>query len=79
MRKGEIGIERIKNGVSALVGKRLRVSVNKGRKRIVRYEGEISGVFPSLITLKIYGDKVISSLTASYSDLLTGDVKLKTI
>ena len=79
MRKCTVGIEAVKDKVNSLVGKRLKISVNKGRKRVVRYEGEITGVYPSLIMLKIFDDRVISSLTASYSDLLTGDVKLKII
>ena len=79
MRICAVGIEAVKDKVNSLVGKRLKISVNKGRKRVVRYEGEITGVYPSLIMLKIFDDRVISSLTASYSDLLTGDVKLKII
>lgn len=74
-----MGVSAVKSRVEELKGKRLRVSVNKGRKRVIRYEGEIEGVYPSLFTLKIFGGGAVTALTASYSDLLTGDVKLKII
>lgn len=71
-----IGVEAVKSSIEALKGKRLGVYVNKGRKKVLRYEGEISDVYPSLFTVRLYDDTT-SSLTASYSDVLTGDVKLK--
>ena len=45
MRKCTAGIEEVKSGVEALVGQKLKVSVNKGRKRVIRYDGEIDSVY----------------------------------
>ena len=77
MRKRAVSIEEIKSDVASLVGQKLKISVNKGRKKVVKYDGELSGVYPSVFVLKITGDKTINSLSCSYSDVICGDIKLK--
>lgn len=77
MRKRAVSIDEIKSDVAALVGQHLKISVNKGRKKIVRYDGELAGVYPSVFILKIIGDKNVNSLSCSYSDVICGDIKLK--
>ena len=77
MRKRAVGIDEVKQSVAALRGKKLKISVNKGRKRVVKYDGELSGVFPCVFVLRIFGDKNVSSLSCSYSDVICGDIKLK--
>ena len=79
MRKCAVGIEEVKKEVCTLVGKRLRVCVNRGRKKVDRYDGEIRAVYPSVFVLSVLGEKNISSLSCSYSDVVCGDVKLKPI
>lgn len=76
MRKCAIGIDEAKNSVRALMGRPLRISVNRGRKRIERYDGEIAGLYPSVIVLRIHHHRHIKTLTASYSDLICGDVRI---
>lgn len=77
MRKRAVSIEEIKSEVLSLEGQKLKISVNKGRKNVVKYDGELSGVYPSVFILKITGDKTINSLSCSYSDVICGDIKLK--
>ena len=77
MRKRAVSIEEIKSEVLSLEGQKLKISVNKGRKKVVKYDGELSGVYPSVFILKITGDKKINSLSCSYSDVICGDIKLK--
>ena len=64
MRKRAVSIDEIKSDVAALVGQRLKISVNKGRKKIVRYDGELAGVYTSVYILKIIGDKNLNSLSS---------------
>lgn len=71
-----MSIQEVKMNVSALVGARLKISVNKGRKRIVKYDGCIQSIYPSVFTLKIDNDKNIEMLSCSYSDVICGDIKL---
>lgn len=77
MHKVAVSIEEVKEKISALKGVAVRISVNKGRKRIVKYDGEVMEIYPSVFTLKINGDKHLEMLSCSYSDVVCGDIALK--
>ena len=66
-----------KRHIAALSGETLKISVNKGRKKIVKYDGHIGDIYPSVFTLHIVGDKNINLLSCSYSDLICGQIQLK--
>lgn len=72
-----MSIDEIKANVLSLLGRKLKISVNKGRKKVARYEGELSGVYPGVFVLRIDGDKAIKTMSCSYSDVICGDIKLK--
>lgn len=76
MRKRAVSVEEIKERINNLKGSNLKISVNKGRKRILRYDGEIAELYPAVFTLKITSDKHIDLLSFSYSDVICGDIKL---
>ncbi len=77
MRKCVTSIDEIKGDINSLMGFPLKISVNKGRKKIVRYDGLIECVFPQVFTLKILDNKNVNMLSFSYSDVICGDIKLK--
>ncbi len=62
--------------VAGLLGQPLKIAVNKGRKRIVRYSGRVLAVYPQVFTLKIVGSKTTELLSCSYADLICGEIKL---
>ena len=72
-----MSIEQAKSMINSLIGKNLKIAVNKGRKKIVKYDGCVSGVFPSVFTVSIVGDHPVNRLSYSYSDLICGNVRLK--
>ena len=76
MKKKVVSAQEVKDNILMLKGKMLQIKVNKGRKRILRYNGEIDEVMPSLFTMTIVGEKNISKLSCSYSDVICGDVIL---
>ncbi len=76
MRKRAVSIEEVKQSIEGLKGSNLRISVNRGRKRIQRYDGEIAAMYPAVFTLKITSDKHIDLLSFSYSDVICGDLNL---
>ncbi|MDR1138876.1 MAG: hypothetical protein LBK70_03255 [Clostridiales bacterium] len=76
MRKVNNSIENIKEFVSALVGKNLKISVNKGRKRIIKYTGSIQQLYPQVFILNIDDNKDIKSMSCSYHDVICGDIKM---
>lgn len=76
MRKSAMSTEEAKEFISSIIGVPVRVSVNKGRKRIVRYDGSVSEVYPAVFTLKVDNDRIIKRLSCSYSDVICGDIKI---
>ncbi|MDE6614102.1 MAG: Veg family protein, partial [Clostridia bacterium] len=79
MRNCAKNIEDVKAYVSNLCGRNLRISVNKGRKKIVKYNGSILAVYPQVFTLKITDVKNMDLLSCSYNDVICGDIKLSEI
>lgn len=77
MKKCVMTVDEVKSSVRALAGKSIRLAVNKGRKKIVRYDGEILDVFPRVFTVKIFGEHPVTTLSFSYSDVICGNVAIK--
>lgn len=75
MRKCNQNIEQVKADIRQLKGKSLSVSVNRGRKRIVDFDGSIIDVFPSVFVFRAIGAADVMSF--SYSDVVCGNVVLK--
>ena len=76
MRKCAKSIDEVKAYVNELTGRPLKISVNKERKKIVKYSGSILAVYPQVFTLKIADNKNVELLACSYSDVICGDIKL---
>ncbi len=76
MRKTIMSVTEAKQHIDTLRGSDLKISVNKGRKKIVHYDGQIAETYPSVFTLKIAGEKNLNVLSCSYSDYICGGVKL---
>ncbi len=76
MRKCARNIEEVKQYINNLCGVPLKISVNKGRKKILKYNGSILAVYPQVFTLKLNNVKSHELLSCSYSDVICGDIKL---
>lgn len=76
MRKTIMSVNEARAHIDKLRGSSLKISVNKGRKKIVHYDGEIAEIYPSVFTLKIANEKNLNVLSCSYSDYICGGVKL---
>lgn len=79
MRKATVGVETIKRQVCELVGKTVKVSVNRGRNKVLRYKANVKGVYPSVFVLEILDCKSLKSMSCSYNDLVCGDIKLAAV
>ncbi len=71
-------INRIRARVEEMLGSKVRVSADMGRKRITHYNGVVCGVYPNVFTLSVIMDGTERKLTYSYNDVLTKTVKLET-
>ena len=77
MRKIKMEMEAVKVQITALKNNRVTMYINKGRKRIIKLDGTVIDVYPSVFTVKIEGSKSLDIQSYSFSDVLTGDVRLE--
>ena len=75
MKRNVITLNDIKQAVFALKCEEVELYINRGRRKILRFEGIIDNVYTSVFTVK---DKIpsASTHTYSYSDILCGEVKI---
>lgn len=62
--------------VQNLVGKELKIKYNKGRNKIVYFDGKISEFYNNVFVITVY-DQIFDRISCTYTDLLCGDVAFK--
>ena len=72
-------IKDVKQMVKDCSSQRVAVRVNLGRNKSVSYSGILSGIYPSLFTVKPDDKDFLGKTAYSYSDVLCGNVKIKRI
>ena len=72
-------MESIKKQVSGLVGKPVKVSVNRGRNKVAKYKANVKGVYPAVFVLEIVDCKSLKAMSCSYNDLICGDIRLSLV
>lgn len=78
MRRTVTTLDDIKQAVLSLKGEQVKLYINRGRRKIFKFEGIIDNVYTSVFTVK---DKIATSSTHtySYSDILCGEVKISKV
>lgn len=77
MRKATLKMSEIVEKITNMKGKRVEWEVNRGRKKIEKYEGVIETVYPSVFTLNAENTDTMAKQSYSYNDVLCGDVTIK--
>ena len=72
MRKVNINVFNVIKEIEKLKGENISMEVNKGRKKIEKYQGVIENIYPSIFTVNIGEGK--SPVSYSYSEILCGNV-----
>ncbi len=67
-------ITAIKDQVSELKGKNIKMKVNKGRNKIVHLTAIINEVYPSMFVIRPTSEVELDRKSFSYSDVLCGDI-----
>ena len=62
--------------VQDLKGKELKIQYNKGRNKIIYFDGVISEFYNNVFVITAY-DQIFDRLSCTYTDLLCGDVAFK--
>lgn len=75
MKRSITTLDEIKRIVLSLKGEPVSLCINRGRRKILKFEGVVDNVYTSVFTVK---DKlqINATHTYSYSDILCGDVKI---
>ena len=73
-------IIRIRQSVNRHIGRRVKISANKGRHKFVVTEGIIKEVYPNLFTVEIIANNTeplpMKTVSFSYQDVITKDVRM---
>ena len=72
-------LQNVKDEIMQLKGQDIRLIVNKGRKKIVKFNGIIESVYPSMIVIKPIENVELERTSYSYNDVLCGDISYKKI
>ncbi|MCK9479888.1 MAG: Veg family protein [Firmicutes bacterium] len=79
----EIGgdLLKIKNTLEKSVGKKVRLTSKKGRKKSIIRQGVIENTFPCIFTVKLDGSKgceagISRRVSYSYTDILTKAIEI---
>jgi len=75
MKRAMLKVSDVKRKITEIQGKDIKMLVNKGRKKMVRYEGRITNIYPSLFTVEVEEEKN-NVFSYSYADVLCGNVRI---
>ena len=70
-------IQLIKKTIAEYLKRQVDVTVNLGRNKILRYCGELSGVYPALFTVSPNDKNFLGKTSYSYAEVLCGSVRVK--
>lgn len=76
MKRNVLELENVKQRILALKGNNVKMEVNRGRNKIVKFNGIIVNVYPSVFTVEADSSSLLGSKTFSYFDVLCGEVKI---
>ncbi len=77
MIKNSGNIAQVKEKITSLVDKHVEVTLNLGRNKFVRFCGKLSGVYPSLFTVKPFDEDFKGKTSYSYAEYMCGKVKIQ--
>lgn len=71
-------LNRVRQSVARHVGSKVRIRANKGRHKIDVTEGVIAETYPSIFLIEVQDDMddTFKTMTFSYTDILTKDVRM---
>ncbi len=70
-------LQKVKQTIADYFRTQVDVTVNLGRNKILRYCGELSGVYPALFTVSPNDKNFLGKTSYSYAEVLCGSVKVK--
>ena len=75
MKRAVTTLNDIKQAVHSLKGEQVKLYINRGRRKILKFQGVIDSVYSSVFTGKEH-EETNTTHTYSYSDIVWGEVKI---
>lgn len=69
-------LSNIKRDIEGLIGQRVRVRANRGRRKVVEREGTVEKTYPSHFLVRLDEDQFSRKISFQYADVLTEVVEL---
>lgn len=79
MRRKRTSLEDVKSKIKELKGVSIFMAINRGRKKIDKFNAIIESIYPSVFTVKVDALNQQETQTFSYFDVLCGDVEITKI
>ena len=76
MIKPRSDIAAVKKTVADYLKRQVDVTVDLGRNKILRYTGQLAGVYPALFTVQPDDKNFLGKTSYSYAEVLCGSVKI---
>ena len=76
MIKNNLSIDEVKKKIIELKGQEVKLYVNRGRRKVFRFDAVVEDVYSSVFTVKNLNQAMSLTHTYSYSDILCGEVKI---
>ena len=76
MIKQKNDITAVKKKIADYFNQQVDVVVNLGRNKILKYTGELSGVYPALFTVRPDDKGFLGKTSYSYAEVLCGSVRI---
>jgi len=73
---GKNALTEIKCTLDNLIGQRIRLKANSGRRKTIERTGILEETYPSVFVVKLDEDYSFSRVSYSYADILTESVEL---
>lgn len=67
----------VKKTIADCFKQQVDVTVNLGRNKILKFCGELSGVYPALFTVEPNDKSFLGKTAYSYAEVLCGSVKIR--
>lgn len=74
MKKKLATIQDVKIDLEKFKGEKIKMIVNRGRKKLVKFDAVLVDTYPSVFTVDINGES--SKQSYSYTEILCGNVKI---
>ena len=72
-------VAHVKQTIAEYFKRQVDVTVNLGRNKVLKFCGELSGVYPALFTVQPNDKNFLGKTSYSYAEVLCGSVKIKPV